>query len=579
MSRFEHGFRLSDYLIARFETRISTIEDRLKAIESKLSGHTTSGTAATSAAAPAAPTGLPPAAASVTAAIQPHVPPGGSASASAKPVDFDGKPGNWLGLIGALCFVLAAGFIIKLSIETGWLTPARQIGIAVLFGLSLIAVGFRLMKSDRGYASLLPAAGIVVLYLSAFAGHLLYQLVTLELALASVALVSGLCIWLYTEIKHDIYAVTAAVGTYLAPAILGFPTSDDFTIHYYLLASFAFATISIWVQSRTLTVVASYLAIIMTTGTGLASPPRNETIAYTLLMHFLIFVSGTYLYSRHAKKGLTTNEAWSFFPVLLIFYAAEFYFVSKFASDQAPWISLGAAGLILGMYLLARIRLADNAVGSRPMIVGFLTVVLFHSAYLELLPMQARPWLFVLAVLALAAIPLKAIPKTSGDYRFPIAMAAVVLAIEFVSMCFHLITVRELDWLPVSLLSLTGLWALIVMKSEYFESSGNSQIVLGSAHLLALLGLYRLVFDHGSLAVSAAWLSYAVSVIGFGFFRKDSLMAKSAVFVLGFAAAKALLYDAASAPTVVRIFCLLLTGAALYGSGFLMRKIESWKRA
>lgn len=54
-------------------------------------------------------------------------------------------------------------------------------------------------------------------------------------------------------------------------------------------------------------------------------------------------------------------------------------------------------------------------------------------------------------------------------------------------------------------------------------------------------------------------------------------MAKSALFVLGFAAGKALLYDAASAPTVVRIGCLLLTGAVLYGCGLLMRKIAHWK--
>ena len=52
---------------------------------------------------------------------------------------------------------------------------------------------------------------------------------------------------------------------------------------------------------------------------------------------------------------------------------------------------------------------------------------------------------------------------------------------------------------------------------------------------------------------------------------------KSAMLVLGFAAGKALLYDAASAPTTIRILCLLLTGAALYGSGFLIRKISGWK--
>ncbi|MDD5586842.1 MAG: hypothetical protein PHY92_07810, partial [Alphaproteobacteria bacterium] len=29
--------------------------------------------------------------------------------------------GNWLGIIAVVCFVLAAGFIIKLSIDSGWL--------------------------------------------------------------------------------------------------------------------------------------------------------------------------------------------------------------------------------------------------------------------------------------------------------------------------------------------------------------------------------------------------------------------------------------------------------------------------
>ena len=42
----------------------------------------------------------------------------------------EAKSGNWLGGIAIVCFILAAGFIIKLSIETGWLTPARQMGLA-----------------------------------------------------------------------------------------------------------------------------------------------------------------------------------------------------------------------------------------------------------------------------------------------------------------------------------------------------------------------------------------------------------------------------------------------------------------
>lgn len=46
--------------------------------------------------------------------------------------------GNWLGIVASVCFILAAGFIIKLSIASGWLTHEKQLGLATLFGLALL---------------------------------------------------------------------------------------------------------------------------------------------------------------------------------------------------------------------------------------------------------------------------------------------------------------------------------------------------------------------------------------------------------------------------------------------------------
>src|SRR5579862_8220165 len=131
------------------------------------------------------------------------------------------KPGNWLGMIAVVCFVLAAGFIIKLSIQSGWLTPVRQIGIAVLFAFSLIGVGIRFLGSDKAYMSLLPASGIIILYLAAFAAQRLYLLILPETASILVGLISLLCIYLYLRIEHDIYPLIAAIGAYLAPVVLG----------------------------------------------------------------------------------------------------------------------------------------------------------------------------------------------------------------------------------------------------------------------------------------------------------------------------------------------------------------------
>lgn len=485
------------------------------------------------------------------------------------------KPGGWLGVVAVICFVLAAGFIIKLSLDSGWLTPLRQVGLASLLGLGLIVAGIALSGADSEYAGYLPAAGIIVLYASVFAAHRFYSLIPFESAISLTTMVSALCVWLYTRLNEDVYPVTAAVGSYLAPVVLSLGASAVFSLYYFLLASIAFALISIWVRSRILTIAAAYLAVMMTAFTGLALHEDGLIVAM-LALNFVVFSGGIYLYTRHNGTPLTEKESVGLLPVMLFFYAMEYYYIERITPGLAPWLSLGFAAILLGLYLSARERFPGEVVGSGPAVLAFVTVVCFHSFYLELLPGDFRPWLFVAITVGLC---LPGIRLSGGAVsRVPAMGVLAVLLLEYLSMMSHLLNGGEGQWLLVSMFSLAGLWLLIGFKSEEFSSRGNYWPLLGAAHLLAVLGLYRLTKDAGSLYVSASWLLYALGVIAFAFSRLDETLARSAVFVLGFAAGKALLYDAAAAPTVVRIFCLLLTGAGLYGAGFFLRQISGWKK-
>ncbi len=500
-----------------------------------------------------------------------------ASTSSRKPAPSPERSGNWLGVVAAICFVFAAAFIIKLSIDSGWLTPERQIGLAVLLGIGLIGAGFALLDADREYSSLLPGAGIIVLYLTVFAAYGLYSIITFEDAISLTSLVSGACIWLYTRIREDWYPVTAAVGSYCAPVVLSIGTTSTFTIYYFLLCSTAFAVISIWVKSRTLTLVSAYLAIMMTAFAGLYLK-QDGFIAGMLALNFLVFAMGTYLYTRQSLKPLTETESSSFLPLLLFFYAMEYYFIDRMRPGLAPWLSLGFAAILLGLYQSAKKWFPDVSIGSRSMVYAFVSVVCFHSFYLELLPAAAKPWLFVAIALAIAFAPGRIAGQgKEGALRIPALAVLAVMLLEYVGMISHLLSGNDLSWLAVALASLVALWVMVYARGDEFAGKASYGPLLGAAHVLAVSGLYRLTTDTGSLAVSASWLLYAVSIIAFAFDRKDEVMAKSAMLVLGFAAGKALLYDAASAPTTVRILCLLLTGAALYGSGFLIRRISGWK--
>ncbi len=504
----------------------------------------------------------------------------GSPSAAATPTSAAPKQKldvNWLGIVSVICFVLAAGFIIKLAVESGWLTPERQIGLSCLLGFSLIGAGFWLRRADKEFASYLPGAGIVVLYLSFLAAHTVHHLVPATTALGLITLVSAACVWLYDQLRLKMYLFTATIGSYVAPLILGSEIQVEFTLAYYSMCSIAFAGIAIWLEERLATIVAAYLAILMTASVGLTKID-DFLVAWALAFQFVIFVGGTAVHTTRRGRALTTQEAWAFFPVLMIFYSSEYYFIQKLAPTYAPWISIAFAAFLIGIYVASKRSLRDTALNTGGVIIAYATVVSFHAIYLELLTDQLRPWLLVATLAGIAFSDVNR-SQVRGEFKFPILAVGVVVLIEYIRIAAGLVTepILYTHWLSCGFASVAVMLALYIRRRDITAAEQVGFAILGAAHLMAILALYRLLESSGSLAVSVGWLAYAGVTIGFGFHRKDSVLAKSALMVLSLSAAKALLYDASSAPTVVRIVCLLVTGVALYGCGFLLRKISSWK--
>src|SRR5512134_3698060 len=149
---------------AEIEKRLGEVEARLARIESQSSR----------AAAPAP-----------AQAARPAVP----KPAPAKPESGE-RPSlvtSFLGWGGAVALVLAAAYLIRLAVESGWLTPVRQVTLAAVAGLAMIAAGFVLRNVNRQYAGLLPAGGVAILFLSIYGAHLFYGFV--EAAPATVAVI------------------------------------------------------------------------------------------------------------------------------------------------------------------------------------------------------------------------------------------------------------------------------------------------------------------------------------------------------------------------------------------------------
>ncbi|TMJ28585.1 MAG: DUF2339 domain-containing protein, partial [Alphaproteobacteria bacterium] len=125
--------------------------------------------------------------------------------------------------IGAVTLALAAIFLVRYSIEEGWLSPEVRVILAALFGFALIGGAEKMRTRDDRVAQALAAAGVAALYGALFAAVALYGMVSKPMAGVAAGALTAFAIGV--SLRHGIFvAALAFVGGFLSPAIIGSET-------------------------------------------------------------------------------------------------------------------------------------------------------------------------------------------------------------------------------------------------------------------------------------------------------------------------------------------------------------------
>jgi len=134
---------------------------------------------------------------------------------------------QWLGqrgllAVGVIFVVVAAGFLLKLSFDRGWISPLVRCSGGALAGIAVGAVGWRLHeKGLRTYGAALIGAGGAIVYLAVWAATRLYGFLPPFTGIAGLALVSVAVAFVAYAINREALGATAVLGAFFAPILLG----------------------------------------------------------------------------------------------------------------------------------------------------------------------------------------------------------------------------------------------------------------------------------------------------------------------------------------------------------------------
>ncbi len=483
-----------------------------------------------------------------------------------------------LGWSGATALVLAAIYLIRLGIDSGWLTPVRQLALAAFGAGALIAGGVLLRRLDRQYAAFLPAAGIVVLFATVYGAHLYYGLISGETAVFAVVGVALLALWLGALFESELYGLFAVLGSYSAPLFLPELRGDmGSLVIYFTVWSLAFSFYALMQQRRSVYMLAMYLALVVFSWLfelHLSGQWQGALLFQSL--QFAIFLTAAALFALRSRKPMSTSEAWLHFPALLLFYALQYDLLNRHVPELAPWIALLTAGALLGAYLLIRRRLSDqegtSGLAARGLVSAYLALVLLHSVYMNLLPESLAPWVGLALILALRALLMLREKADAVLASWPFMWAALAIVLFNVVRVLFNWEMQDVPASPLVLLLYPALsyFAYLKLRDDALIRTWTPALLI-FAHLSAMSAATHLI-DTPAL-VSVAWLAVASVALAGGFMLQDRRLGQSSLLLFLLAGLKIILFDLAGTEALLRVGVLLVLGVSLYAGGWVYRKL------
>jgi uncharacterized membrane protein len=152
---------------------------------------------------------------------------------------------KWLVWLGAATVALGGTFLVKHSIESGWLGPAVRELLGIALGAALIAGAEWLRRRPRQRALValqpdyvpqaLAAAGIFSIFACVYTAYGLYGLIGPLAAFFALALTAFVAVGL-SLLQGPLVAVVGIAGGYVTPMLVASGQPSPWTLFVYLLA-------------------------------------------------------------------------------------------------------------------------------------------------------------------------------------------------------------------------------------------------------------------------------------------------------------------------------------------------------
>ncbi len=164
-----------------------------------------------------------------------------------KAEELDEEPKDWFGKIavwvGGIALLMAGFYMIKYSIDSGWLTPTVRLALTTFFGSALCAAGTLSSKrmdlqANQRIGQALSGAGITCLYFASYAAVHLFNI--LDSSSGFIAMISVTLLAVTLSLRNGVpIAIIGIIGGFLTPLLMNSGSANTTLLFTYLFVLYA----------------------------------------------------------------------------------------------------------------------------------------------------------------------------------------------------------------------------------------------------------------------------------------------------------------------------------------------------
>jgi uncharacterized membrane protein len=130
---------------------------------------------------------------------------------------FGSKIATW---VGTIAVIFGVGFFLRYAINQNWISESVRVIMGVVAGFALLGLGEFTQKKYKGYGNVVSGGGLGVLYLSFYAAHGFYDLVSMPIAFSAMVFVTAIGVFLAIRYDSLPLAIFSQIGGFITPVIL-----------------------------------------------------------------------------------------------------------------------------------------------------------------------------------------------------------------------------------------------------------------------------------------------------------------------------------------------------------------------